>query len=214
MLLDEGSLKVALEQQRFFAKPKLALDAVGGTSASRLADALPEGGTLVTYGVMSGKSASFHWRNFLFAGLQVRRVPPLLGLWLQSRASRPFLCWLRFSLACNPAGSWLQPQPVHQGRQEEDPWCAGEPGAPRDGRKAPSCDHGIRGRDVGLPACWVECVCVGGSGGGVQDSSARCGRCILPISCPLCLHCSWLLSLQRPWTTPWSGNATPKFCSK
>jgi hypothetical protein len=35
---------VALERQKFFSKPRLALDAVGGESAARLADALGEGG--------------------------------------------------------------------------------------------------------------------------------------------------------------------------
>lgn len=33
-----------LDKSKFFAKPKLALDAVGGASAMRLSEALAEGG--------------------------------------------------------------------------------------------------------------------------------------------------------------------------
>ncbi|KXZ54060.1 hypothetical protein GPECTOR_5g168 [Gonium pectorale] len=42
VLPDEGSLRVELDRLRFFARPRLALDAVGGESAGRLADALAE----------------------------------------------------------------------------------------------------------------------------------------------------------------------------
>lgn len=70
VLTDEGSLRLALEEQRFFSKPKLALDAVGGASGARLAEALAEGGALVMYGVMSGKSTAFQWRDWLFGGLK------------------------------------------------------------------------------------------------------------------------------------------------
>ena len=47
MLLEGGSLKAKLEESKFFAKPRLALDAVGGASAAAMADALQDGGTMV-----------------------------------------------------------------------------------------------------------------------------------------------------------------------
>lgn len=64
-------LQMELDKAKFFAKPKLALDAVGGASAMRLADALAEGGQLVVYGSVSGKSAQFTWRQWVFQGIQV-----------------------------------------------------------------------------------------------------------------------------------------------
>ncbi|KAL4435235.1 hypothetical protein ABPG77_001917 [Micractinium sp. CCAP 211/92] len=72
VLLDSGSIKMELDKAKFFAKPKLALDAVGGASAMRLADALAEGGQLVVYGSVSGKSAQFTWRQWVFQGIQVK----------------------------------------------------------------------------------------------------------------------------------------------
>ena len=47
VLMDGGSIKSKLEENKFFAKPRLALDAVGGPSAVALADALQDGCPLV-----------------------------------------------------------------------------------------------------------------------------------------------------------------------
>ena len=47
VLMDGGSIKAKLEENKFFAKPRLALDAVGGPSAVALADALQDGCPLV-----------------------------------------------------------------------------------------------------------------------------------------------------------------------
>jgi trans-2-enoyl-CoA reductase len=47
VIADTSSVKAQLEKNKYFAKPKLALDAVGGHSAVRLADALTEGFPLV-----------------------------------------------------------------------------------------------------------------------------------------------------------------------
>lgn len=47
VLLDGHNLKAKLEENKFFAKPRLALDAVGGASAVALADALQDGCPLV-----------------------------------------------------------------------------------------------------------------------------------------------------------------------
>ncbi|KAI7836141.1 hypothetical protein COHA_009971 [Chlorella ohadii] len=72
VLLDSGSLKAELDRAKFFSKPRLALDCVGGASAARLVDCLAEGGQLVVYGAMSGKSAQFSWHQWVFQGVQVK----------------------------------------------------------------------------------------------------------------------------------------------
>ena len=61
-----------LEKIKFFARPKLALDAVGGASAARLSDALADGGQLVVYGCVGGASPTWSWRSWVFQGLRVR----------------------------------------------------------------------------------------------------------------------------------------------
>lgn len=61
-----------MEKLKFFARPKLALDAVGGASATRLSDALADGGQLVIYGCVGGLSPGWSWRSWVFQGLRVR----------------------------------------------------------------------------------------------------------------------------------------------
>ena len=53
-------------------KPKLALDAVGGASATELARLLGPSGTLVSYGCMSGKPVQLPSSLFLYKDLTVR----------------------------------------------------------------------------------------------------------------------------------------------
>ena len=72
VLPDAGSLRAELDKLKFFGKPKLALDAVGGASAQRLSDALTDGGQLVVYGCISGTSPQWNWRSWVFQGLRVR----------------------------------------------------------------------------------------------------------------------------------------------
>ncbi|DBA84971.1 TPA: hypothetical protein ACH3X2_005711 [Trebouxia sp. C0005] len=72
VIQDSGSLKVELEKVKFFAKPKLGLDCVGGASALRLSDALAQGGQLVIYGCMGGKTPSWPWQSWVFKDLQVK----------------------------------------------------------------------------------------------------------------------------------------------
>ena len=79
VLPDRGSLKTELDKLKFFAKPKLALDAVGGLSTTRLSDALADGGQLVVYGCMSGKSPVWPWHTWVFQGIQVNNMRGLLG---------------------------------------------------------------------------------------------------------------------------------------
>ena len=54
----------------------LAIDAVGGETFSRLAQSLGNGGTLVSYGVLSGKPASFNPAVAIFKDIRIR------GFWL------------------------------------------------------------------------------------------------------------------------------------
>jgi trans-2-enoyl-CoA reductase len=54
----------------------LAIDAVGGETFSRLVQSLGNGGTLVSYGVLSGKPASFNPAVAIFKDIRIR------GFWL------------------------------------------------------------------------------------------------------------------------------------
>jgi trans-2-enoyl-CoA reductase len=69
---DQGSVKLELNKLKFFAKPKLGLDCIGGDSSVRLSEALAEGAQLVIYGCMSGKSPSFNWKSWVFGRLSVK----------------------------------------------------------------------------------------------------------------------------------------------
>jgi len=91
VLVDTGSLKKELEKNKYFAKPKLALDCIGGQSAVRLADTLDDSGQLVIYGCMSGKAPSWPWNQWVFKQMQVngfnlrrwmkdnkKKIPPMM----------------------------------------------------------------------------------------------------------------------------------------
>ncbi|KAL6781389.1 hypothetical protein ACKKBG_A10960 [Auxenochlorella protothecoides x Auxenochlorella symbiontica] len=86
VLPDRGNLKAELDKLKFFAKPKLALDAVGGLSSTRLSDMLAEGGQLVVYGCMSGKSPTWTWHSWVFQGIQVRGFN--IRRWVQEHRKR------------------------------------------------------------------------------------------------------------------------------
>ena len=68
------AVQAELDKQKFYSKPRLGLDAVGGASAQRLSEALADGAQLVVYGAMSGKAAQFSWHQWVFQGIQVRPV--------------------------------------------------------------------------------------------------------------------------------------------
>ena len=72
VLVDEGDLRAALERRRFFARPKLALDCVGGASAARLAHCLQDNGLLVVFGCMSGRAVTLPWTTLVARGLSCR----------------------------------------------------------------------------------------------------------------------------------------------
>ena len=52
-------------RRRFFARPKLALDCVGGASAARLAHCLQDNGVLVVFGCMSGRAVTLPWTTLV-----------------------------------------------------------------------------------------------------------------------------------------------------
>jgi mitochondrial enoyl-[acyl-carrier protein] reductase / trans-2-enoyl-CoA reductase len=56
---------------------KLAIDAIGGEIVMRLADCLAEGGTVVNYGLLSGKPCMLGAHHTIFKGIT------LTGFWLQ-----------------------------------------------------------------------------------------------------------------------------------
>ncbi len=56
---------------------KLAIDAVGGSQITRLADCLAEGGTVVNYGLLSGEPCQIRADQTIFKGIT------LTGFWLQ-----------------------------------------------------------------------------------------------------------------------------------
>ena len=69
VLLDGGSIKAKLDENKFFAKPRLALDAIGGASAVALADS----------GCARSEASAWalrrrSWRNLLC--LRRARAPP------------------------------------------------------------------------------------------------------------------------------------------
>lgn len=72
VIKDQGSVKLELNKLKFFAKPKLGLDCIGGDSSVRLSEALAEGAQMVIYGCMSGKSPSFNWKSWVFGRLSVK----------------------------------------------------------------------------------------------------------------------------------------------
>jgi NADPH:quinone reductase-like Zn-dependent oxidoreductase len=58
------------------ARAKLAFDAVGGAATERLAAMVADGGTVVTYGLLSGESPRLSAHDLVFRGLTLR------GFWL------------------------------------------------------------------------------------------------------------------------------------
>ena len=85
-LMDAGSLKMELDAKKFYAKPRLALDSVGGPSATRLADCLQDDCPLVVYGCMSGKPPSFPWQYWVGKGLKVEGFN--LRRWMKEKKRR------------------------------------------------------------------------------------------------------------------------------
>ena len=76
VLIDGPDLADQIAKATGKAPVALAIDAVGGETFTRLAQSLGHGGTLVSYGVLSGKPASFNPAVAIFNDIRVR------GFWL------------------------------------------------------------------------------------------------------------------------------------
>ena len=76
VLIDGPDLTAQIAEATDNASIMLALDPVGGDTYGRLADSLGYGGTLVTYGVLSGKPATLDTGKVIFNDTRLR------GFWL------------------------------------------------------------------------------------------------------------------------------------
>lgn len=85
VLTDTDELPKRVREATGGAKVRLAIDAVGGDSTRRLGDSLAPGGTVVNYGVMSGKGPKLSAEASIFKDITLRGF--WLVLWLK-RASR------------------------------------------------------------------------------------------------------------------------------
>ena len=85
VVVDDGDMAAAAQEVLGGAVPRLALNAVGGISATRLAGLLGPGGTLVTYGAMSKEALKIPNGFLIFRDLVFR------GFWLTRwlRAASP-----------------------------------------------------------------------------------------------------------------------------
>lgn len=85
VVVDDGNMAAAAQEVLGGAVPRLALNAVGGVSATRLAGLLGPGGTLVTYGAMSKEALKIPNGFLIFRDLVFR------GFWLTRwlRAASP-----------------------------------------------------------------------------------------------------------------------------
>jgi trans-2-enoyl-CoA reductase len=76
VLIDGPELTAQIAGATENGRVSLAIDAVGGETFSRLARSLGTGGTLVSYGVLSGKPATFNPAMAIFNDIRIR------GFWL------------------------------------------------------------------------------------------------------------------------------------
>jgi NADPH:quinone reductase-like Zn-dependent oxidoreductase len=76
VLIDGPDLAAQIALATDNAPIALALDPVGGETFTRLADSLGYGGTLVTYGVLSGQPSSLNTGKIIFNDIRIR------GFWL------------------------------------------------------------------------------------------------------------------------------------
>jgi trans-2-enoyl-CoA reductase len=76
VLIDGPDLAAQISKATGDQPVVLAIDAVGGETFSRLAQSLGNGGTLVSYGVLSGKAASYNPAMAIFNDIRIR------GFWL------------------------------------------------------------------------------------------------------------------------------------
>ena len=83
VLIDGPNLAEQIADATDNAPIMLALDPVGGDTYGRLADSLGYGGTLVTYGVLSGKPATLNTGKVIFNDTRLRGFGFINGIKLQ-----------------------------------------------------------------------------------------------------------------------------------
>lgn len=76
VLVDGPDLAARVREATGGAAPRLAIDAVGGDATRRLANALADGGTVVNYGMLSGRPCEIDASDLVFRDLSLR------GFWL------------------------------------------------------------------------------------------------------------------------------------
>jgi len=77
LVLVDGDDLAARVQAAGAAPIRLAIDAIGGEAVMRLADCLADGGTVVNYGLLSGKPCMLGAQQTIFKSIT------LTGFWLQ-----------------------------------------------------------------------------------------------------------------------------------
>lgn len=77
VLVDGDDLADRVQAATGEVRPRLAIDAVGGSQVMRLADCLAEGGTVVNYGLLSGEPCQIRADQTIFKSIT------LTGFWLQ-----------------------------------------------------------------------------------------------------------------------------------
>jgi trans-2-enoyl-CoA reductase len=105
VVVDGEDLAGQVERATGGAPIRLAIDAIGGDIVMRLADCLAEGGTVVNYGLLSGKPCMLGSRHTIFKGIT------LTGFWLQkvlTGMARPDLEKLYANLAFRVASGELR----------------------------------------------------------------------------------------------------------
>jgi mitochondrial enoyl-[acyl-carrier protein] reductase / trans-2-enoyl-CoA reductase len=80
-VVDGKDLAEQVREKTGGTPPRLAIDAIGGEIVMRLADCLAEGGTVVNYGLLSGKPCMLGAHHTIFKGIT------LTGFWLQKTLS-------------------------------------------------------------------------------------------------------------------------------
>lgn len=78
VVLDDADLRIEVEKTCGSNRPRLGLNAVGGTSALNVANALEDGGTLVTYGAMGRQPLKIPNGLLIFRGIN------FCGYWLKA----------------------------------------------------------------------------------------------------------------------------------
>ncbi|UCD69571.1 MAG: zinc-dependent alcohol dehydrogenase family protein [Betaproteobacteria bacterium] len=76
VVVDGPDLAKRIAQETGGAVIKLGIDAVGGSATGRLTDCVGDGGTVVNYGLLSGKTCEINAFNFVFRDIT------LTGFWL------------------------------------------------------------------------------------------------------------------------------------